>query len=113
MVEARIIASEELTLQSVRLKQDISRDSLSFHFQELPQTIHCPHYALVNHLITSSDLDVRQRALNSATGYFRLFESAMSKATRRSTVRRAIRSFSDSAITILTRLYGQQIRMEL
>jgi len=56
----------------------ISRDSLSFHFQELPQTIHCPHDALVNHRITGSDLDVGRalctKALNSAIGYFRLFE---------------------------------------
>jgi hypothetical protein len=45
------------------MRDFISRNSLSFQLQKLPQTIHCLHYAPVNHRVTSRDLDVAPRAL--------------------------------------------------
>src|SRR5438270_8950631 len=63
-VEAGIVASEQLALQSVRFKQNISRNPLPFHLQVLPQAIHCLYHAPMNHRIASCDLDVASRALH-------------------------------------------------
>ena len=63
----RIVASEQLALQPVHLKQDISGDSLSFFLQELPQTIHCSDYALVNQRISSSQTDATACALHKSS----------------------------------------------
>ena len=57
-VKAWIVLSKELAFKSARFEQDISRNPLSFHLQELPQPVHSLHYALMHHNVTSRDLDV-------------------------------------------------------
>jgi|SRR5947209_1877267 len=63
-IKAGIVASKKLTFKPVRFEQNVPRDSLSLHLQELPKPVHGLYYAFMHHSVASGDLDVMACALH-------------------------------------------------
>src|ERR1019366_8729862 len=68
-LEVRIISSKQLTFQSVRFKENIPRNALSFNRQILPQAVYRAYDTSMNQWLVAGNLYVPSRSEHKAVEF--------------------------------------------